>query len=204
MLLFANTNTARRAFTYIELIVIIIFISILTGIVIDRFREVLLSKELDKLIGEVETALESARLGALTSGRAYRVTFISSFHRDIVDGDEMRITVEREVNTADLSAGTIPKGTIEAQQWEVAPHPFYPDQLYDINYYDNPKMHHFRFMSPDFGGDTTVVFDNRGRPDSGGSIGVRWGSNTWMGYTRGPLITLDADTGQLSSEYITW
>lgn len=49
--------------------------------------------------------------------------------------------------------------------------------------------------SADFGGDTEVVFDGFGRPDSGGAVSVRRGAATWR-------VTLRAESGAVSVERV--
>ncbi|MEM7624239.1 MAG: type II secretion system protein [Planctomycetota bacterium] len=69
------------------------------------------------------------------------------------------------------------------------PHLDLPSQAYTTQLAEEP--YDSNLTAADFGGDTYLVFDGYGQPDSGGTLTIRCGSNL-------RTITVDPDTGEAS------
>jgi type II secretory pathway pseudopilin PulG len=134
---------------------------------------------------EVVTAMEYARLSAMTGGNQTRVT---------VDAAADSIEVERFVNTADILGGgsELTEGDVEGGAFETMQNPMNRGTDYQIVIPDLGRAKEVDIAVVDFGGGEVVTFSALGSPSAGGSVTLTLGS-------RQVLLTVDALTGQITT-----
>ncbi|MDD5729676.1 MAG: type II secretion system protein [Candidatus Omnitrophica bacterium] len=109
-----------RAFTFIELILVVIILSVLTAVSLPRIKSAFLSFELNNFSGRLETFIGYLCQRAASEGQIIYLSFDNA-------GKEYRAQIKGSQEKA--QAYKIPAGiTVETEQKEIA---FYPDATTD-------------------------------------------------------------------------
>lgn len=178
----------RLGFTLLEVTLVVIILGLVGGLAIPWLASSLEDASIDAATEEVATALEYARLMAVNSGGAARVTF---------DTGAMTVVVERPTSPEadalrDTAQAKIGSTGIDAWTFQPVMNPVSPGKEYRVDLSRNARWGGAGIddLATNFAGDQ-VEFDGIGVPSSGGTIGI----------VRGPRkteITLDSLTGKVT------
>lgn len=144
---------AFRAFTLVEVVVVLAMIAILAAVAIPVFGGSIAHSRLDSAARRVLLDLDAARQLAHRTSQSVSVLFSPAGNYYVFSG------------VADVDK---------------------PAQAYGVELAREPYV--VKIESVNLGGDTDVIFDGYGTPDSGGTIVLRCGSIT-------ATVTLEAATG---------
>ncbi|MBI2432720.1 MAG: GspH/FimT family pseudopilin [Candidatus Hydrogenedentes bacterium] len=178
-------------FTLLELVITLLILGIVAAMAVPLLASSLNESKLDGATSAVTTALEYARLKAMSNGRNFQVVF------DTTNED---LTVE-EYQYDHLSQLQNPSQTQLQGDWVDfassygnAPDPLDPDSLNDyiVSFKTEQAYLGTDLLSASFGGSDTITFDTVGTPSAGGTAVVQLG-----GLQR--TITVNATTGQVST-----
>ncbi len=150
-------SDAGRAFTLIEVVMVVIILGILGAIAMPRVSNSITLHSVNGAARRIAADLDFARQHAMTASTSQTVQF-----------------------SGGANAGYLLLGI---------PHPDHSHLAYRVVLAHDG--HGAKVVSADFGGDSEIIFDMYGVPDSGGSVVIRVGD-------RYRTITVDADTGRAS------
>lgn len=183
-----HRSDRRLGFTLIELTLVILIMGLVGGLAIPWLASSLEDASIDAATDEVATALEYARLTAVNSGGAARVTF---------DTGALTVVVERPTSPEadalrDTTQAKIGAGGIDAWTFQPIMNPVSPGKEYRVDLSRGARWRGagIDVLATNFTGGQ-VEFDGIGVPSSGGTIGI----------VRGPRKTeifLDSLTGNVT------
>jgi prepilin-type N-terminal cleavage/methylation domain-containing protein len=153
-----------RAFTLIELVVVLFLVGIVALLGVPSFQQALIENEMDRAAAELRGLMRYARSRAVTGAP----------HSIIFEVGNDRVYVWDEVVKA-VIPGQLKKGDCELQ--------FGPGGDFE----------NVRLASADFAGVQTVAFDHLGNADNGGTVVIAVGSLTRTLRVTGPggRVTID-------------
>ena len=174
-----------QGFTLIEILTIVLILGIVATFALPSLQSGIGKSRLSGAVSEIVSALEYARLAAMSSGEKTRVT---------IDPDSDRLLVESfKINGDPLSGATrIPETDIDGGTFVTMPDPVKVGEDYVIGFGGEGRFHNVRVASSVFGDGFYVIFDQEGTPSSGGTVLLTYGDEQ-------RTITVDALTGDVSS-----
>ena len=168
-----DTRTICRrpaaGFTYIELVMILLILGILTMIGVPALNSSMRDSALTGATQEVVNALEYAQLRA-TTGRRTRV---------MISDSENRILVTQFRPIADLFTGgdTLNSNTVEGGTFQPMANPLNKGTDYDLYFANSDQFQKVNIISSDFNTSDPVIFDFSGSPSKGGSVTLGLGGS---------------------------
>jgi prepilin-type N-terminal cleavage/methylation domain-containing protein len=152
----------RRAFTLLELSIVVVLISILAVVALPRFINATASHRLDTAAVRIVADLTMAQRQARISGTSQSVQFEP-------DKDGYGLPGVADIDHA--------------------------GSTYYVQLFSEPYQ--ASLVSADFGGDTEIIFDGYGTPDSGGSVVIQVQHQQ-------KTISVDAQTGRATVGDMVW
>lgn len=144
----------RRGFTLIEVVMVIVIVGILTAIAIPRFQAFYAVK-LDGAAKKVISDIRYVQQIAIANHTSTRIVF---------DPVTERYRAEEES----------PRGS---NFWRAISSPFMSGSM-TADFTKDPQYAGINITSPSFGAGSTLMFDWRGQPVSGGSVTLSYNDNT--------------------------
>jgi prepilin-type N-terminal cleavage/methylation domain-containing protein len=174
----------RDGFSLVELAIVMVVLSIVAVAAFPTVNGALSEARLSAAAGEVVTALEYARLSAMTSGRTTRVEIHAA--TDI-------IRVRQYEVSADLFGGgdQLAEGVVESGIYRLLQYPMKRGSDYEIFLNSEDRFGGVDITASDFNVGAGVDFDALGSPSKGGTATLVLGSGQMV-------VTLDALTGKVT------
>jgi Tfp pilus assembly protein FimT len=172
-----------EGFTFLEVLIVVVFLSIVIMLGWPSLNAALGDYRLSGAAQEVVTALEFAQLSA-TSGNQTRV---------VIGAPQDRIAVRQFNITADLFIGgdTLAEADVENGTFEFMGNPMNKGTDYEIDFSNERRFQGVDITASDFNQGNAVIFDTLGAPSKGGTVTLALGN-------RQMVVTLDALTGKVT------
>jgi prepilin-type N-terminal cleavage/methylation domain-containing protein len=159
----------KTGFSLLELMIVVLILGIIATTALPSLKSGVDQSRLAAATEEIVTALEYARLFALTTGTQSRVT---------IDATANTVWVQRFKNTANFlgAEAQLPKADVEGGSFLTMTHPFNRGASYYTVFSDEDRFDGVDIASSVFGAGNFITFGALGVPSSSGTVTLSLGS----------------------------